>query len=238
MHDAAAASASAPTAGADSPPRQTFGETPTDSTPSRKTAALWKRAEAKASEQKKQSPSDWVSFDRPTEQAIRFDYDASKQKWAETRTLVKLAEKPFAEGAMRECYKMASIPRSVLPPLPLHFVVCPAPVPRLTRMFFVLQLDTPPVPAHARPPPARLRVCQRRRRAPENALGGPSLILALVPLTLPSTLRRRTAQGDTGAEHFRRVPQRLEPQQLLRGQALQGAPGRRSFGARRMTPGR
>lgn len=52
------------------------------------------------------SPLEWVSADRPTEEAFRYDFDAGKQAWKETKTLVKMAEAPFAEGAMRECFKM------------------------------------------------------------------------------------------------------------------------------------
>lgn len=76
-------------------------------TPSRaRAASAWKRAEAKAQAVEKTPPHEWVSFEVPTEEAIRFDFDAAKGKWAESRTKVKIATKPFAEGAMRECFKM------------------------------------------------------------------------------------------------------------------------------------
>ena len=43
---------------------------------------------------------------RPTELVKRWDYDASRDVWEVSETLVKMEENPFAQGVMRECYRM------------------------------------------------------------------------------------------------------------------------------------
>lgn len=73
--------------------------------PQQRARVHWKRIEAQT-HASRVSPFEWVSPDRPTEEATRFDFDALSGTWKETRTHVKIAETPFAEGAMRECFKM------------------------------------------------------------------------------------------------------------------------------------
>ena len=58
---------------------------------------------------KKHSGDAWVQHEihkRPTELAIRWDYDVGEDKWRSTETLIKMEATPFAHGAMRECYRM------------------------------------------------------------------------------------------------------------------------------------
>ncbi|EOD18219.1 hypothetical protein EMIHUDRAFT_95998 [Emiliania huxleyi CCMP1516] len=51
----------------------------------------------------------WHSMDvhsLATELAKRWDYNSSTRKWELSEVMVKLEREPFAEGAMRECYRM------------------------------------------------------------------------------------------------------------------------------------
>lgn len=41
-----------------------------------------------------------------TELAVRYDYDPSSDQWLRSTTFVKMEKSPFANGAMRECYRM------------------------------------------------------------------------------------------------------------------------------------
>ena len=51
----------------------------------------------------------WAAHDLPalhTELAVRHDYNATTRCWTNSETLVKIQGTPFAEGAMRECFRM------------------------------------------------------------------------------------------------------------------------------------
>ncbi|XRA97307.1 elongation factor 2 kinase [Pycnococcus provasolii] len=52
--------------------------------------------------------------DRPTEYCRRYDFDVEKQIWVKTETLLKAEATPFAEGAMRECYRMKKMSQRVV----------------------------------------------------------------------------------------------------------------------------
>ena len=51
----------------------------------------------------------WAKYqihNRPTELAVRWDYDASRRAWESSETLIKMETTSFARGAMRECFRM------------------------------------------------------------------------------------------------------------------------------------
>ena len=51
----------------------------------------------------------WAKYEiskRPTELCVRWDYDAVSDQWVSTETLCKMEDTSFAEGAMRECFRM------------------------------------------------------------------------------------------------------------------------------------
>ena len=71
----------------------------------------WQRHSA-AALRKKHSVDAWAHYEihkRPTELAIRWDYDIEKKKWRSLETLIKMEATPFAHGAMRECYRMKNM---------------------------------------------------------------------------------------------------------------------------------
>lgn len=55
----------------------------------------------------------WAARDIPrrchTELALRHDYDAETKAWTQREMLVKIESEPFAEGAMRECFRMKKL---------------------------------------------------------------------------------------------------------------------------------
>ena len=70
----------------------------------------WQRGGHSAAALRKEHSGDvWAQYEihkRPTELAIRWDYDVVEDKWRSTETLIKMEATPFAHGAMRECYRM------------------------------------------------------------------------------------------------------------------------------------
>lgn len=50
----------------------------------------------------------------PTEYCRRFDYDPATQMWTVTETLLKVEAAPFAEGAMRECFRMKKMTQRIV----------------------------------------------------------------------------------------------------------------------------
>jgi hypothetical protein len=48
----------------------------------------------------------FLSLDTATEACVRHSYDAVTGVWSTTRTRCKLEATPFAEGAMRCCYRL------------------------------------------------------------------------------------------------------------------------------------
>ena len=51
----------------------------------------------------------WREFEihkRRTELCVRHDYDAKHDAWHTSETLIKMEDAPFANGAMRECFRM------------------------------------------------------------------------------------------------------------------------------------
>lgn len=71
--------------------------------------ALWQRALKPALQRVKAHDNAWAAFEihkRPTELCRRWDYDAARDVWECSETLIKMEGEPFAKGAMRECYRM------------------------------------------------------------------------------------------------------------------------------------
>nr|CDS26521.1 eukaryotic elongation factor 2 kinase [Hymenolepis microstoma] len=75
-------------------------------------ARLWRNAVKKVlKEVDKLDP--WRDFDlksTPTQAAVRHRYSALKKKWIKDNILVKVEDKPFDRGAMRECYRLKKAP--------------------------------------------------------------------------------------------------------------------------------
>ena len=57
----------------------------------------------------KERTDPWEKFhinELPVEKAVRHKYNALTQTWSTEDVVVKMDSEPFAEGAMRECYRM------------------------------------------------------------------------------------------------------------------------------------
>uniref|UniRef100_A0A0N5CDQ5 Eukaryotic elongation factor 2 kinase n=1 Tax=Strongyloides papillosus TaxID=174720 RepID=A0A0N5CDQ5_STREA len=68
---------------------------------------LWKRVARKALDLSLKDP--WGKYNihlRPTKKALRYRYNAMKKEWKKDEVFVKMEDKPFANGAMRECYRL------------------------------------------------------------------------------------------------------------------------------------
>ena len=77
-------------------------------------AARWQAAQRKATEV-------WLNTARfdpwadrgithlPTELALRHDYNAATRTWSTMEMLIKMEREPFAEGAMRQCYRLKKL---------------------------------------------------------------------------------------------------------------------------------
>ena len=51
----------------------------------------------------------WDKFkldELPVENAVRHRYNALKKTWSKEKVVVKMEDRPFGNGAMRECYRM------------------------------------------------------------------------------------------------------------------------------------
>lgn len=71
--------------------------------------ALWQRALKPALQRFHSHDNAWARFEihkRPTELCRRWDYDAGRDAWECSETLIKMEGDSFAKGAMRECYRM------------------------------------------------------------------------------------------------------------------------------------
>ena len=83
----------------------------------------WQRALKPALQKSKSGVHPWHEFEihkRPTELVTRWDYDAAKDSWETSETLVKMEDVSFARGAMRECYRMKKMSQvGTTPPLTL-----------------------------------------------------------------------------------------------------------------------
>lgn len=69
----------------------------------------WQHALKPALAQFKSHENAWSTHGihkRPTELCKRWDYDAGRDSWSCSETLMKMEGEPFAKGAMRECYRM------------------------------------------------------------------------------------------------------------------------------------
>ncbi|EOD19756.1 hypothetical protein EMIHUDRAFT_242590, partial [Emiliania huxleyi CCMP1516] len=84
----------------------------------------------------------WHSMDvhsLATELAKRWDYNSSTRKWELSEVMVKLEREPFAEGAMRECYrmkKMSQVLCCMRTGVPSDGVMCRPPSPQVSPSFF------------------------------------------------------------------------------------------------------
>lgn len=63
-------------------------------------------AHALSEQRKLDATQDWVSHDTPTERCLRHSCDASTGTWTSTGTTCKLESVSFAEGAMRQCFRL------------------------------------------------------------------------------------------------------------------------------------
>ena len=83
----------------------------------------WQRALKPALQKSKSGVHPWHEFEihkRPTELVTRWDYDAAKDSWESSETLVKMEDVSFARGAMRECYRMKKMSQvGATPPIAL-----------------------------------------------------------------------------------------------------------------------
>ena len=81
-----------------------------DLTPAANPKQKWQLAFGKAVSFFEDTENDpWAAHDLPalhTELAVRHDYNATTRCWTNSETLVKIQGTPFAEGAMRECFRM------------------------------------------------------------------------------------------------------------------------------------
>uniref|UniRef100_A0A0N4ZXS7 Eukaryotic elongation factor 2 kinase n=1 Tax=Parastrongyloides trichosuri TaxID=131310 RepID=A0A0N4ZXS7_PARTI len=71
---------------------------------------LWKKLARKALDLSLKDP--WAKYNihlQPTKKAIRYRYNAMNKSWYQDEVHVKMEEKPFANGAMRECYRLKKI---------------------------------------------------------------------------------------------------------------------------------
>jgi hypothetical protein len=72
---------------------------------SNKVVSRWKMAVLKA----KMMNDPWIDYHiekYSAERVIRHRYNAIKKKWIQDECIVKMEEKPFANGAMRACYRL------------------------------------------------------------------------------------------------------------------------------------
>ena len=69
---------------------------------------LWRAAARHALEQSRsyEAAHVYLSPDAAAERCLRHSYDAVADAWSTTETLCRLETEPFAEGAMRRCYRL------------------------------------------------------------------------------------------------------------------------------------
>ncbi|CEF71496.1 Eukaryotic elongation factor 2 kinase [Strongyloides ratti] len=70
---------------------------------------LWKQTARKALDLLKDP---WAKYNihlQPTKKAVRYRYNAMTKKWKKDEVFVKMEDKPFANGAMRECFRLKKI---------------------------------------------------------------------------------------------------------------------------------
>ncbi|KAL1507972.1 hypothetical protein AB1Y20_007576 [Prymnesium parvum] len=69
----------------------------------------WQRMLKPALRKGKSESNPWAIYEihkQPTELCVRWDYNAEKDMWERSETLIKMERESFAHGAMRECYRM------------------------------------------------------------------------------------------------------------------------------------